>query len=592
MDDIRRALVSAQRRLLALEFFRSLAVAATVAIVLLILARIAHRLLALPVEWPAAFITAGAAAIIGALAWTIATRPLAPRIARTLDDRAGLRESISTALSLSDKDDPWTALVVDTARQKAREVKVGQAIPLEAPRFWPVPLCAGLALFIVWITVPRMDLLGLSTSRQAAADREQEIIQARAEVSQAEARVREAMARAGINPDDQRGGSDPQMPEPGMRAPEDIRREAVRGLTSMMDQIRQAQTGERAQQLQHLEQQMRNLRQPGPGPLNEFTREMARGNFEAAQQRLEDLMRQLAQGELTPEQRAQLEQQMRNLSQQLDQSAQNRDRIEQALMAAGADPQQARQLTQQMGQMSREQIEQALRQMQNLTQEQREQLAQMAMAMQQAAQQCQNMGQCMSQMAQAMSESSQGLSPDAMSAMQQMLDELSQMQQMSDAMAASEAAMNEAMAQLMAMGGGACSAGDSKDKDRLMALSQQAGEWSAGETQGNQGAGNSGGPGQGDGGVGPDGGEDGQLERHRSPTRNTGQGPIIASTLVDGVGIRGDSVAEFQAVAAAASAAAAEALETRQVRREYHRAIQAYFGSLPRQSFQEPEQAP
>ena len=585
MDDIRRTrerLATAPRT----GVFRSLAVAATVAIVLLILARIAHRLLALRSSGPRRS-SPPAAAIIGIPGLDHRHPPARPRIAHARRSRPACASPSPPRLSLSDKDDPWTALVVDTARQKAREVKVGQAIPLEAPRFWPVPLCAGLALFIVWITVPRMDLLGLSTSRQAAADREQEIIQARAEVSQAEARVREAMARAGINPDDQRGGSDPQMPEPGMRAPEDIRREAVRGLTSMMDQIRQAQTGERAQQLQHLEQQMRNLRQPGPGPLNEFTREMARGNFEAAQQRLEDLMRQLAQGDLTPEQRAQLEQQMRNLSQQLDQSA-NRDRIEQALMAAG-DPSRHASSPSRWDRCRASRSSRRLRQMQNLSRS--------SASSHRWPWPCSSdpavpeHGTVHEQMARPCPSPPRALTR-AMSAMQQMLDELSQMQQMSDAMAASEAAMNEAMAQLMAMGGGACSAGDSKDKDRLMALSQQAGEWSAGETQGNQGAGNSGGPGQGDGGVGPDGGEDGQLERHRSPTRNTGQGPIIASTLVDGVGIRGDSVAEFQAVAAAASAAAAEALETRQVRREYHRAIQAYFGSLPRQSFQEPEQAP
>lgn len=593
MDDIRRALAHAGRRLLALEFFRALAVAVTAALGALILARLTQRLFALEFAWNLWFIGAGVAALVGAAGWTIATRPRAARVARTLDDRAGLRESLSTALTVSGQTDPWSSLVVDTASQKARAVKVGEAIPMEAPRFWPVPLCTALALLIVWISVPTMDLLGLLKDRRAAADREQEVVQAKAEAAEAESRVREALARAGADPLDERGQRDPQLPEAGQRTPEEIRREAVRSLTNMADQIREMQTGERAQQLENLQQQMRQLRQPGPGPLNEFTRELARGNFEQAQQQLEQMMQQLAQGDVTPQQREQIQQQMRNLSQQLEQNSQNRARMEQALRNTGMTPEQAQQLAQQMSQMSPQQMQQAIQQAaqqmqqqggQPMSQQQMQQLQQMAQAMQQSGEQCQNMSQAMQQMAQAM-QSQEGMSQEGMDAMSQMMGELSQMQQMSSEMNAMDAAMNEAMAQLAAMGGGSCSGGDSKDKDRLAAMSQEPGEWSAGETQGRTGStGRSGGAGQGDGGRGPDGGEDGQLQRERTPTRNTGQGPVIASSLVEGVGIRGDSVAEFQSVTESASTAAAEALETRQVRREYHKAVQMYFGRLAREA--------
>jgi len=594
MDDIRRALSHAALRLLVVEFLRALAITATAALATLILARLAQRLFGVEIVWNVWFIAASVAAPVGAVVWTIINRPRPGRVARTLDERADLRESLSTALIVTGQKDAWSSLVIDSAREKARTVKVAQAIPLEAPRFWPVPLCSALAFLIVWIAVPSMDLLGLLQQRQAQADREQEVIQARADAQAAENRVREAMARAGANPLDERGQRDPQLPEAGERTPEDIRREAVRSLTNMAEQIRQMQTGERAQQLENLQQQMRQLRQPGPGPLNEFTRELARGNFEQAQQQLEQMMQQLAQGELTAEQRQQLQQQLQNLSQQLQQNSENRARMEQALRNAGMTPEQAQQLAQQMSQMSPQQMQQALQQAaqqmqqqggQPMSQQQMQQLQQMAQAMQQSAQQCQNMGQAMQQMAQAM-QSQQGMGQESMDAMGQMMGELGQMQSMASEMNAADAAMNEAMAQLAFMGGGSCSGGDSKDKDRLANMSQEPGEWSAGETQGNMGQGRSGGPGQGDGGRGPDGGEDGQLQQERSPTRNTGQGPIIASSMVEGIGIRGDSVAEFQAVAESASTAAAEALETRQVRREYHRAIQMYFGRLAREGQQ------
>ncbi|MCA9287886.1 MAG: hypothetical protein KDA05_04830 [Phycisphaerales bacterium] len=609
MNDIRRALGQAAWRLNLLALLRHLAVAATAALVVLIGARLAQRLFSLEMAWNAWFIAAPAAALVGAVAWTLITRPRPPRVARTLDERADLRESISTALIVEGRDDPWSTLVMDTARERARGVNVAQAIPIEAPRYWPVPLCTAMALLIVWIAVPNMDLLGLLEKREIAANRQQEIIQAHAEAQQAEQRVREAMARAGLRPTDERGESDPRLPEASDRTPEEVRRESVRSLTNMVDQIREMQTGERAQQLENLQQQMRQLRQPGPGPLNEFTRELARGNFEEAQRQLEEMMRQLAAGEITPEQREQLEQQMRNLSQQMQENAQNQARLEQAMRNAGMTAEQARQLAQQMQQMSPQQMQQAIQQAaqqmqqqtgQQMSQQQQQQLQQMAQAMQQSAQQCQNMGQSMQQMAQAMQgqqgqQGEQGMGQEGMQAMQQMLDQMSQMQQMAGEMNNLDSAMNEAMAQLAAMGAGQCQGGGegNKDKDRLAALwDQEASNWGEGETQGRTGTGPGGQAGQGDGGRGPSGGEDGNLQQHRSNVRNTGQGPVIASSLVDGIGIRGDSVAEFQAVAETAGNAAAEALETRQVPREYRRSVQAYFGRLAQEAARQSQQPP
>ena len=608
MNDIRRALGHAAWRLNLLALFRHLAIAATAALVVLIGARLAQRLFALEMAWNWWFIGAPVAAVVGAIAWTFITRPRPARVARTLDERADLRESISTALIVEGRDDPWSSLVMDTARERAKGVKVREAIPIEAPRYWPVPLCTAMALLIVWITVPNMDLLGLLEKREIAANQQQESIQAHAEAQQAEQRVREAMARAGLRPTDERGENDPRLPEASERTPEEVRRESVRSLTNMVDQIREMQTGERAQQLENLQQQMRQLRQPGPGPLNEFTRELARGNFEEAQRQLEEMMRGLAAGEMTPEQREQLEQQMRNLSQQLQENAQNQARLEQAMRNAGMTAEQARQMAQQMQQMSPQQMQQAIQQAaqqmqqqtgQQMSQQQQQQLQQMAQAMQQASQQCQNMGQSMQQMAQAMQgqqgqQGEPGMGEGGMQAMQQMLDQMSQMQQMAGEMNNLDSAMNEAMAQLAAMGSGACQGGEGdKDKDRLAALwDQESTNWSEGETQGRTGSGVGGGPGQGDGGRGPSGGEDGTLERHRSNVRNTGQGPVIASSLVEGIGIRGDSVAEFQAVAETASNAAAEALETRQVPREYRRSVQAYFGRLAEEAARQNQPAP
>ena len=89
----------------------------------------------------------------------------------------------------------------------------------------------------------------------------------------------------------------------------------------------------------------------------------------------------------------------------------------------------------------------------------------------------------------------------------------------------------------------------------------------------------SGGPGRGSG-LGPEEQAVDFTLRNEKATVNTGEGPVIASMLVQGSQIRGESTATFQQAVTAGRAEAAEAIEHSRVPRKYENAVRNYFGRL------------
>jgi len=109
----------------------------------------------------------------------------------------------------------------------------------------------------------------------------------------------------------------------------------------------------------------------------------------------------------------------------------------------------------------------------------------------------------------------------------------------------------------------------------------KTGQWSQGQTA--QMGNGSGGPGKGNG-ASPDAfPTDFALKMEKSNV-NTTDGPVIASSLVFGQQVRGESTAAFGAAVSSASAEAAEAIDTRRIPREHEAAVRAYFSTLAQQA--------
>lgn len=587
MNHVKSAVRAAQRRLWAVRFLARFTLLLTSGVVALFVATLVDRLFGVFIDWSIAPYAAVAAAFLVALVWTIVTRPRPMNAARELDERAGLRESLSTALCVEHQTDTWSKAVVLTAEEKARTLRVGQAIPIEVPSRWYVPAFAILGTTILWMSLPRYDLLGLFAQREQKSINQQEILQVKAEVKAKDDKLAEMLAKAGVElkKEDQPEDGATAKPPTELTA-EEIRRAAVRKLTDVNEKLNQMQQSERQQQLQGLKDQMKQLKQPGPGPLQELSKNMAKGDFAKAQENLQDLQKKLDESKLSPQEKEQLTEQLKNLAEQLKNQTAKQEELKNLMQQAGMDKKTAEALAKQAAK-NPDAVKKALEQMKNLSPEDQKKLMDSAMAMAKSMAQSDKMSEAMQQAAKGMSQ--EGMSKEGQQAMQQMAQQMSEMEQMAQDGKALEAALSEAQQQMKEMGGkcdnpgeckgckegGKCEGGNCKNGG------SRNGMWRQGDSA-NQGKG-SGGPGKGDGQSPEQQAADYKMDKKKANTK-TGAGPIIGTRLVYGEQVRGESQAEFASAVENAKGEAAEALETMRVPREYQKAVQSYFGTLEKKA--------
>lgn len=577
MTEVRRVLSKAARQLFISDLLACVTTTASIAIGGVIATLLATRIFGLGISGAADWLKVGAiaagAAVVSAVAWAMIRR--APRldVARQLDEAAGLRESISTALTVEQSTDPWAKVVVESARERAAGLDVARALPVRAPRQWPVPMSMALALGVLWFSVPNMDVFGAMKKKQAEDQARQEIIQVKAEVKQNDEKLEELLRKAGVELKKDESEASLAADQKPLSA-DDIRKAAMQRLTDIRDQLEQRKSGEQAARLESMKQMMRQLRQPGPGPLENLSRAMQKGDFAQAKEELEKLRQQMQSGSMSAEQKEQAAKQMEKLAEQLKQAAQNRESLEKKLAEAGLSKEEAKKAA-----SDPEALKQAMEKLQNLSPEQKKQLEQQAKSQQQSRQQCENMGEGLMQMSQALKqqpgESGESGEQAGQQGAQQLSETLSDLEMLEQDMKELDAASAEARQQLAKMSQGM---GQGEGQGEL-AYGENIGPWRAGETQGQFGAG-SGGPGQSGGGRSPDGIEaPANIEKVRTPTKNAG-GPIVASRLVYGEQIRGESQAEFADAVSSSAQAAAKALENSRVQKELEGPVKHYFGRL------------
>jgi methyl-accepting chemotaxis protein len=575
MQDIRRVLHAAARRLLVVSMLERVVWTLTLAFAGLAVFIMVDRVLGygltkgvtggvLALLTKVGLGAVGAAVAAGVL-WALLARKREAAVARIVDERAGLRESLSTALCVEREQDPWSRAVVESAQEKARRVVVRDAIPIEGPGSWPMPTAAAALLVLTFFLMPTLDLRGKQAEARAAEQARQEMQIAEQDAREAEQQIREIMQKTGLSLDDELPDAELEADIARPKAAEDLRKDAIRRLTKANEALGKKLAGEEAKTLEGLKDMMRRLTTPGQGELGELARELSRGNFSKARQELEKLAEKLDSGEMSAEQKEQVAKQMQNLGEQLQQLAEQKDALEQALQQAGVSPEQAKQMA-----SSAQAMQEALQQNQSMSEEQKQQMQQMAQAMQQAASQCQGMGQAMSQMAASMSQGGQ----PGQQGMDSMSSQLSAMEMMQSDMQSMSDAMSQCQSQMAKLGQcngtqgwGQCQ-GDGPGN---------TGPWKPGSSM-SQGSG-SGGPGKGNG-EGPDAqATDVMFEKQKANVQNQG-GPIIGSRYVFGEQIKGEASAEFGAAIQVAADEADEEIQNMNVDPQYRELVKHYYGRL------------
>ncbi len=534
------------------RFAGALVWTATGAVVALCAALVLRRVFGFPMDWGLAGAIAGGAALVAAAVWTIVTRPSHLAVARAVDERAGLREAISTALCVGGMSDPWSKATVAHAVDASRRVHVRQAFPARAPRMWPAPFVAAAA-FGLLLLLPQGDVLGWLEKARAAEAEQQAVTQAKVEVKEHEEEVKKALeALNDPRLDLDAGDQEANAPEP--TTPEEIRQSAVKKLTSVQDRLNEMRQSGKGLEHDALKEQMRQLKQPGAGPLNDLVAALQKGDFKQANEELAKLAEQMAKGELTAEQQEAIQKQLEELAKQLEKLAEMQSALAQKLEELGLDPSLA---------TDPKALAEALKNMQGLSEAQKKQLMEMAEACEGACKACDKMGQCMSKAAQAMKD---GNAAGAMGELGDMMSELEMLQSEMDAADAALKSIGGKLAQL-----GQCSGGGQYKFDMWQLWSQPKNvRGQGGDQEGVEEA-------------------DYTTQKEKAPTP-TQAGPIIGTRLIEGSQqVKGESKAQFTQVVSAGSEAAAEAIEDNTIPRELHDAVKRYFGRL--EAKVKPEQA-
>ncbi len=587
MTEIKHVLARAAKRLFVIDLLRTLMVSAFIVLCVLLLIRIAQKFVpTLTLDWGLAFLAGAAATVVIALIASLVRKPDEGQVARTIDERAHLRESISTALCVDENQDPWSRAVVDDASTKARRVVINDSLPIETPRAWPMPVAAALALLAVW-WVPATDVTGLLARKELKRANQAQVEEVKATVNETRAMIEEIKSRTGV---DLQAAGDETAPELTPEKtefvdPQEIARSAIKELTSLSDKLEDQRNNEDGATFDAIRDMTRQLNTPKEGPMSEMARAMARGDFKEARKQLEQMAQAAQDGSMSEEQKQQAAEQLEQMKQALEKMAENRQSLEEQLKAAGLSEQQAQQLATDPGALKK-----ALQEA-GVSEEQAQQLSQAAQAQQRASDAAGSMAQAMGQMASGMQQSNPGEMGEGLESMS---GQLSSMERMQQEMNALEQAMGECSGQLGKLGqcsnpGGGGGQGFGED-----AKWGGTGKYSRGDSQG-FGSG-SGGSGKGMG-QSPDAqAADFMLKKERAEVQTTNDGPVIASTMVQGSQIKGESTATFTSAVESATTQAAEAIETKRVPRKHEAAVQHYFGRLDNEakkaSGEKPEPAP
>lgn len=553
MVSINRLLSRAAARHGLLSFVRWFFVWVTGALCSLLVLAISQRLLGFAFWWWTAVIGAISMAVIGAAVTAAVLRRSRLDIARLLDDRLSLREALSTAVCVSSLQDPWSRAALEQASIVSRRVIPRQALPLTAPRWWPTPLALMLLLYLTGF-LPQYDLLGWGARADASQKQDQDLLEARRQAQTAQARVSEALAKVndlGLGKEDP--ASKPEAPK--AQSADELRLQAVKQLTRVQDRLAELKKGDKAAAMQELARKLQSLQPPGEGPVDAMTKALQQGNFDLAAKELEALAAKLESGELTDAQKASLKDQMLALSKQFSQAAERQKELESKLQDLGLDKKLA---------SNPDALKKALDSAKQLTPEQKQALQRTADASAAACKQCNGLAAA----AQAAAGQLAQAGKNGAAALAQMGDQLSALEMAQQEMNAIDAAQAEAMSQLASLSKslGRCEGGGEGQADAMMDLRLQE-KWGSGTSAG------------GVGGQRPSAEKDFKTQDSKARVKNQA-GPIIGSTLVQGDQIKGESVQQFAQAVEAGNAAAAEAIESKQVPREYQDAVRHYFGRL------------
>lgn len=408
MNRIESKVASARRRLLVGLWCRAFCLAAFVCLIVATIAIAVPAFWVVEIDyanWAYGWIGGAiAAACLAASVFTILAAPSRASVAAEVDRRFGLRERLSSAVSLHDqeRDSPFGLALVEDADRRAGQLSIAERFALRPGRIGllPIALVPLLILVVALVEPAKQSAAGLNNQIDAA-----EIKQVKVAASQLKKRIEQQRRKA-----EAQGLKDAEELFEKLEADLDKlsqrkgldRKDAMIAMNDLKEQLEQRrdQLGS-SEQVRRAMAQMKGL-QSGPG--DKVAKSIEKGEFGKAEELVKQLAEKIRDGKLSEQEKQELKQQIEQMKDQLDEAAKEHER-------------QKQQLQEQIEQARREGRSQDAERLQQKLNEKQQQDAQM--------QRMQQMAGALGQASQAMQ---QGDGAQAAQALEQMAQQLGDMQ--------------------------------------------------------------------------------------------------------------------------------------------------------------------
>lgn len=362
MNEINRQVHLAQRRIFVGNFFRILGWSLFAGLLVAALG------LAIPKIWAFETLETEAAVRNWNLGWILGGSFLSLLVASMLtwisrgssieaalevDKRFGLKERISSALSLDSKSAQTAAgsALIDDANRRVQKVDIRDAFPFKPTWKALLPLIPALVL-IALIFLPNAVKEVQATVPPTLSEKKKEV---RIAIEQSQKKLSENIKKL-----EEKGLKDAKLDFKSLgkkvdelnSGSEQLKKDALVKLNEIKKQVEEQkkQFGD-AEEMKREFNQLKRIEQ---GPARKLNSAMAQGDFEEAKKVIKDLAKKLADGKLSSVEKKQLAQNMQDMAEQVKNMAEKheqkkqelKDRIEQAMKEGNLD--QAAKLQQQL----------------------------------------------------------------------------------------------------------------------------------------------------------------------------------------------------------------------------------------------------
>ena len=547
MESIRIQVARARRRMLISTFSAALAWSLFIALTL------AAGVIAADWfwDWPLTAVwilsVAGGLSLAAALAWTWRFAAGSLDAAIELDRRFGLRERVSSALSLSssDLDSEAGRAVTDDAEHRVRGLQVSRQFPIRISPWSLLPLLPAIGAVLLIYLLPPL------TTAEAANSQDQK---------QRLAAVESTMQRL----NDQLQQRREQAKEQGLQDLDEMLKQLQDGTKQVVDK-KTADPSQAVVKLndlskefekrrdelnsaEKLRDQLSQLKGANEGPADKLAKSLKNGDLKQAVEELDKLKKQLQGGDLDDKQVQQLADQLNEMQQKLLQAVKDHEQKKQALQdqidqaKAAGNQQQADQLQQQLDKHN-----------------------QQGGQMQQLQKMADQLGQC----GKCMNEGNVG---DALAGLDGLKQDLNDLQQQLDEMKLIDGAIDQlSQAKSDMLCQGECQ--NPGNQGQGAGRSGQSDQWIDGRGGGN-------GIGRGSGGSfqGQDPGEHKFIDSAVSGRNQGGSGMIVGEA--DGPNRRGQIREQIKSELAPAQAERSDPIDNQQYPKPYREHTQQYLDAL------------